>query len=743
MADKAFFYQAETSPPEETLPTPPTPEHSWYVPDARIPRRKKHVPRQPLALLLLEELFEDPPPAPELSWQHDEAIYPPPPPPRFAQDQSQIEENLYGTIDLHPGYWQDTNLPIPPKPKALAKPESQSILLEELFTEQVYGWEYQDPQPPKRGKFWDWVAIATVDAVAEFPHYVRLYADSLRYYLTGAASDGGDQPDQAASLGGYRSNTEAQHGSHILLAAIPGLSIDYASRANGDDGRAGSLVATSADSVAYAAPDGLMGPRVELTAGETYTVFDGADPSRFVRVTRTSPADLLGVASLEFTDQYGNVVSMSDAANSEATAGGNRYRAIMLRNASYAVIKNVRIWIQPLATPCNGGSLPSSGAGTISGSFCEWPHQGWCRIVDSEGTLREIVYYSTRTATHLTVPALGRGRLGTSAAAGQASDRLYPVPPIRLAWELASPPVGGAVQTIADETTAPTGLAWSTAISAASGITITQLDSAQQGALWIHRELPAGVSPYSEHQTQIRVRFSAEGETYTETLGGLWRIAVTAARKLLLHVGFNELPDLDADPDDTLTVPPGASPEEHLAANPWTTSAELDQGDGTYNVAVNFQNEYGLRSEQLLTTTITLANGEASANPPSPPVIQTMEAAAAGAFRVTAVYYWLQDTAEQRADQFLVYLSTDGSDPDPDNDSPTVVNATLAGDGLAILDWTSTAFAGGTVGKVLVRMRRSGDGADSESSDILSAIAVASAPSAISGGLFYRKQAEG
>ena len=745
MGDKAFFYQPEAAPPFETLPAPELPDCVWRVDDAQTPPRPKYAPTElPQSFEIDESLFELPPESPELAWSHDEAHYPPPKPPRFAQDQSQIEEDLYGTIDLHPGYWQDTNVPVPAKPKTLPTPESTAVLLDDLYTEPPpHCLDFEDRPPAKRSKFWDWVAIATVEAVAEFPGYVRLYADTLRYYLTGANADGGEQSAQADSLGGYRSSTEAEHGAYLLLSTIPGLTVEYASRANGDDGRAGSLVATSANRVAYAAPGGSLGPGVSLTTGETYTVQDGSDGSKFVRVTRTAVDNLLGVASIEYTDQYGNVVSMSDADNTESTGGGDRYRAVMIRNASFATASLLRLYLKTLGTTTQGDALPSSGAGALSVAqgFCDWPHQGWCRIVDGSGTLREIVYYSSRTNSVLTVPALGRGRLGTSETAGSAADELVAVPGVRIAWELADPAVNGDVQTIADEETAPTGLTWSTATTPAGGIAVAELNSDQQGALWIHRELPAGVSAFSEHQTQIEVQYECEGETYTETLGGLFRVAVTTSRRLELHIGVGSLPDLDADPDDTETVAPGTTPEEHLASSPWTTAAELTD-DAVNFVAVNFRNEYGLRSEELLTTTITLSSGAVVADPPSAPVIQAFDPAASGAFRVQAVYFWSRDAEAQRADQWLIYLTSDGSTPDPDLDAPTVVALTLSGDGAAVLDWTSGTFANGTVGKVLVRTRRSADTSDSASSDVLTATAATAGPADVTGGLFYRKQAE-
>ena len=92
-----------------------------------------------------------------------------------------------------------------------------------------------------------------------------------------------------------------------------------------------------------------------------------------------------------------------------------------------------------------------SGSGTITtataSGFADWPSQGWARIKTSGGTLREIVYYTSRTATSLTVPSAGRARLGSSAAAGSATDTVDAVPGLRIGLEALGSE--GTIQTVA------------------------------------------------------------------------------------------------------------------------------------------------------------------------------------------------------------------------------------------------------------------------------------------------------
>ena len=70
-----------------------------------------------------------------------------------------------------------------------------------------------------------------------------------------------------------------------------------------------------------------------------------------------------------------------------------------------------------------------------------------------------------------------------------------------------------------------------------------------------------------------------------------------------------------------------------------------------------------------------------------PAVLEAIAAAAGGTARVTADYDYELDGADQ-ADTFLIYLRSDGTDPDPDADVAIEV-AMEKVDGRAHLDWSS------------------------------------------------------
>lgn len=552
-----------------------------------------------------------------------------------------------------------------------------------------------------------------------------LQGDSLRVHLTGAGADGGVQTDPDLSLGGFRSSTEAERAGIRFLQGAAGLSVLLASGQN--IGSNGSVQIGTADQIAYAVDS--FGTAKVLANGDTLTFDDGTDPSRFLRITRTSATDLSGAIRIEVVDVFENVFALANADNTESTGGSDKYRAIMFRNQTQATISGVEFFLSELATSTtsSGGGLPGAGAGTITGptdGFCDWPPKGWTRIQTSAGALREIAYFSSRTDTILTVPALGRARLGTSAAAGAASDTIHSVPGIEIGFEDASPRANGSVQTIIDENTAPAAISFSTSISAGTGISVTDLQFQEQGALWVHRELPTGIPGIAKVLHHIRVDFSVDGTAYSERLSGLFRIAETALERFELHVGVGAEPDLSSAPDETFT------------SLPHTTILTL--GTGTSNFLVtNFRNRYDLVSKFDQTTVITISGaGTQLTNAPSAPEVVLWEAAANGAFRVEGLYFYFQDLAAVQADQMLVFTRFDGTDPDPTIDTPTVINLTLA-DGAAFIDFTTATQADGTTGKVLLRTRRSADTSDSASSAIFTATADAVVPATPLGGMFF------
>lgn len=69
--------------------------------------------------------------------------------------------------------------------------------------------------------------------------------------------------------------------------------------------------------------------------------------------------------------------------------------------------------------------------------------------------------------------------------------------------------VNGVEQTVADESTAPTGVTWQTLAGEANALTIGDIPAGQHKAIWVKRVITAGASAYSADS----VILEAKGDT--------------------------------------------------------------------------------------------------------------------------------------------------------------------------------------------------------------------------------------
>lgn len=549
-------------------------------------------------------------------------------------------------------------------------------------------------------------------------------ADTLRFYLSGAASDGAAQTDPDSALGNYRSATEATRLGYLQSSAIPGLTVALAGRRSLADDGLGVISAVNANTIRFFTDGGSEGTAITIVNGETKVLQDGTNASRFVRVTRTSANDLIGSCVLKFHDQYNNVWGMSDTSSAVAT---EQFRGPIVK--SHGDVSSIYFRLNELGTSAvtSSAQLGGTGAGTIGGAancFIDWPKVGYCRITNSGGTLKEIVYYSSRTDTVLTVPSSGRQLLDTTNTAGAASDIARAVPGVAIGYENCSPLAGGSIQTIADQYTAPSGITWKTGTTNAGGIGPLSLKDGEQVGLWIRRATPSGSVGWSKHYTQIACEFTTGATTYTEYLGGLWRFARSTEERYELHIGTNAEPDITAAPTET------------FSSLPYETTATFT-GSNTYYLVVNKRNKYGLVTQSTRTTVLRLVSDVESLPLPDNPRAFVFTPAAAGAFRLRAVYYAAVDGANP-ATHWAIYMRTNGTDPVVGVDSPTLV----AMDASYSLDYTTATFSHGTDGRVILKVKRNSDSAFSTDETVHQATATTTAPSVPQGGTFMHGVAE-
>lgn len=338
-------------------------------------------------------------------------------------------------------------------------------------------------------------------------------ADSLREYLTGASSDGGIQSSPSLSLGNYRSLTEAVTLGIVITSPITNVAVLYAG--GGNPVGSGQLNVVDSTHLVWK-PFGAStyGPSCSFSGTDDVEIVESASsPGEYLRVRGTTPFPA-GTATVTLSRLYNNFFGFDDVSSSDAGAGIIQYRASIIRNESASAITALQRCVSLLGVSqvSNITRLGSSGAGTITttGSFNTWPAAGWAQVRQAGGSLREIVYYTSRSSTVLTVPTNGRGLLGTSAAAGAVDDVIYPTTGIVLALNPTGVTAfGSAIQTIASQTTAPSSVTWNAGITLPTGLQIGTLNAGQQVGVWMKRQIPAGCKATPASVCQVQDAFNA------------------------------------------------------------------------------------------------------------------------------------------------------------------------------------------------------------------------------------------
>jgi len=339
----------------------------------------------------------------------------------------------------------------------------------------------------------------------------KTHGDSVRWYLSGATSDGEEQRDPNLSLGNYRSSVEVVELAYEPFSLLPGITIERLSGGIGPGDS--SLEGVPPNLLRFKRPGGEFGVSVPIATGETKIVEDRDSEGAFLRVHRWGTNDLNGTTLIRAARRYNNVAGSSNVLDADRSAGVEKVRAIFAKCESVDPI-SLSVWINPLAPPVVSDQdyLPVGGVGTIetSSSLSLFPRFGYARVVKSDGNLREIVFYSSdRSSGKLNVvDANHRGLLGTSPSAGAFDDEVYPVPGLRIAGEASTPVIGGSISIATDEHDVPP-LSWGTP-SMDNPITLAALTTDQQVGLWFRLSVPpiAGSTYYADESVLNSIRYS-------------------------------------------------------------------------------------------------------------------------------------------------------------------------------------------------------------------------------------------
>lgn len=256
-------------------------------------------------------------------------------------------------------------------------------------------------------------------------------------------------------------------------------------------------------------------------------------------------------------------------------------------------------------------------------------------------------------------------------------------------------PSSGAIQTIADETTAPTGLTWSSGTTAATGLQVTGLAANDTLGLWVRRTIAADTEPGMSFLSAIRYRFTNLLETFENALRGRYRIARNDYVGDGIWIGQDESPDLTTDPDEFFT------------STPHTTSLGLATGH-IYHCVRRTRNKYGAWSQNVEETLRYLnAGGTSDPTRPSAPSNVIASQNSDDEAVITALYEPAPD-GDNRAELWVVWLNVDDTDPDPDVDTPygyVQMGRRRGIEALRFID-TGNSLLDGTPLSTVVRTRR-------------------------------------
>jgi hypothetical protein len=482
---------------------------------------------------------------------------------------------------------------------------------------------------------------------AEFLGAIATGGDVLRVHGSNAPSPGAGQVAIASDLGGNWASTE--RASFRTLGAVARLTV---ARIGGsfDPGLA-SVESDGAGSYRYTAPGQTSaGAWTAVPSGGGAYWLPSGSAGAGLRVTRTGAAAPAGPVAIKILETHGGAFGARDATSAQRAAGLYLRRAWFLRNAGAGALA-VKVYLNPLGT-ARALAANYANAGAVTATLAgdgprDWPE---CGFAENENT-GEVLFYSARSATALTVPAYGRDAFSDGApAAGTIGDNLVPISGAILALET---PVAGAITLIPSETSVPFGLSWAHPWSAADPAVLTAtLASGGLVGLWMTRITVAGQAAAAIMRNEIIAEATdAEGNVWRHVLRGTYRLPDDSIDGYELYRGT------DADPDFT------AAPYETFAALPHTTAA-LGVGH-EYRFALRYRNRYNLLSQNRALWSVTVAADASDATPPSSPAEWLLASGAAGAPHLTARYDYLSDAAAVRGDTWAVWITTDGSAPNP------------------------------------------------------------------------------
>lgn len=526
--------------------------------------------------------------------------------------------------------------------------------------------------------------------------------DSLGIYRS--ISDAG-----AFGLGGSKSGIETGAG-FLTTTPIPQLVILAVSGANGVG--QGLLSVSGTNQLKWKAPGGTAGTAVTIAPYETKLIEDGTDAYKWIRVYWDGDYSQAALGG----DDLINILPIYHEGRIDSVE--HEYIGYVLSNHSATAtdIENIICgYLEGDPVTTSIAQLPSSGAGTIQGAanaFANWKAAGYARIMTNAPAQREIVYYTSRTDTVLTVPSGGRALFGTSAAAGLFTDSVYEHPGFEVAIEVAD--ADGRIQEITNRTTAPTSVTFTS-----GNPTHALLTSNGNLGLWIHYHTPSVAVGNVGSTFGLVVAFDIGATTYYNGQQTKHNTVQSSLDRYELYAG------VDANPTFTTASTTSATlPFTYALSTPVSGTRE-------HRYTVRKRNEYNLVSlnNYWRKTVVNSAGANVGSTLSSPQNTRIIELGN-GKLRIFSTYPYALDSSP--ADKWIAYSSTNGVDPVPGVTSPVEIGDISDPDiitGRSSFYYDTDTLLWGTDARVIIRVKRSSDSELSSNTDVIQHTVDTSAPS--------------
>lgn len=273
-------------------------------------------------------------------------------------------------------------------------------------------------------------------------------------------------------------------------------------------------------------------------------------------------------------------------------------------------------------------------------------------------------------------------------------------------------PTANAIQIIANETTAPAAISFSSPTTEGTGLVPVPGTDGLYG-LWLRIAIPAGGGTYDNIQTvTLHVKFTIGGTDYFNDYVGIFRMADDALKLYRLYESVDDAAYDFNTPDATSAT----LPFDFGIASPVS-------GTRKYGVVVRYQNEYGLESQNIYERETTIDDaGVEQLSPISTPTNQDVSETTNGNLLAKATYAVANDA--DPADTWAIYITGDGTTPDPVTGTPVTVAmgstpSLFSGKELSLSSSLGPFGQGATI-KAIIRARRASDGEESSNTNVFS-----------------------